>query len=43
METIGGKKDKLLKQWFAKTPHFYTDEENDRAIEEDEDLYRQTP
>ena len=39
METIGGKKDKLLKQWFAKTPHFYTDEENDRAIEEDEDLY----
>ena len=36
VETVGGK---LLKQWFAKTPHFYTDEENDRAIEEDEDLY----
>ena len=39
IETIGGKKYKLLKKWFAKTPHFYTDEENDRAIEEDEDLY----
>ena len=39
IETIGGKKDKQLKQWFAKTPYFYSDEENDRAIEEDEDLY----
>ena len=39
VETVGGKKDKLLKQWFAKTPYFYSDEENDRAIEEDEDLY----
>ena len=35
VETVGGKKDKLLKQWFAKTPYFYSDEENDRAIEED--------
>ena len=39
VETVGGKKDKLLKQWFAKTPYFYSDEENDRAIEEDEELY----
>ena len=39
METIGGKKDTLLKKWFAKTPCYYTDEENERAIEEDEDLY----
>ena len=39
IETIGGKKDKQLKQWFAKTPYFYSDEENDRAIEEDEELY----
>ena len=38
VETVGGKKDKLLKQWFAKTPYFYSDEENDRAIEEDEAL-----
>ena len=33
METIGGKKDKQLKQWFAKTPYFYSDAENDRASE----------
>jgi hypothetical protein len=39
VETVGGKKDKLLKQWFAKTSYFYSDEENDRAIEEDEELY----
>ncbi len=39
IETIGGKKDKQLKQWFSKTPYFYTDEENDRAIEKDEELY----
>ena len=39
VETVGGKKDKSLKQWFAKTPYFYSDEENDRAIEEDEELY----
>ena len=39
VETVGGKKDKLLKQWFAKTPYFYSDEENERAIEEDEELY----
>ena len=39
VETVGGKKDKLLKQWFAKTRYFYSDEENDRAIEEDEELY----
>ena len=38
VETVGGKKDKLLKQWFAKTPYFYSDEENERAIEEDEEL-----
>lgn len=39
LETIGGKKDKLLAKWFAKTPYFYTDEENERAIEHDDELY----
>lgn len=39
IEVIGGKTDKQLAQWFAKTPFFYSDEENTRAIEEDEDLY----
>ena len=39
VETVGGKKDKLLKQCFDKTPYFYSDEENDRAIEEDEEHY----
>ena len=39
VETVGVKKYKWLKQWFAKTPYFYSDEENDRAIEEDEELY----
>nr|WP_314561673.1 hypothetical protein [uncultured Capnocytophaga sp.] len=39
METIGGKKDTHMKKWFAKSPYYYSDEENDRAIEEDEDLY----
>ena len=39
IEVIGGKADKQLAQWFAKTPFFYSDEENTRAIEEDEDLY----
>lgn len=39
IEVIGGKTDKQLAQWFAETPFFYSDEENTRAIEEDEDLY----
>lgn len=39
VETFGGENDKLLSNWFAKTPYFYTEEENERAMEEDEDLY----
>ncbi len=39
VETIGGENDELLSNWFAKTPYFYTEEENERAMEEDEDLY----
>lgn len=39
VETIGGKNDLLLSNWFAKTPYFYSEEENERAMEKDEDLY----
>ncbi|MDO4229320.1 MAG: hypothetical protein Q4C98_05860 [Capnocytophaga sp.] len=39
IETFGGENDKLLSNWFAKTPYFYTDAENEKAMEEDEDLF----
>lgn len=37
--TVGGSGDALLKEWFAKTPYYYTEEDNDKAMEDDEDLY----
>ena len=39
VETFGGKDDELLSDWFAKSSYFYTEEENDKAMENDEDLY----
>ncbi|GIJ96196.1 hypothetical protein CAPN001_07650 [Capnocytophaga stomatis] len=39
IETVGGENDELLSNWFTASPHFYTEEENERAMEEDEALY----
>lgn len=39
VETIGGKTDEFLNNWFRTSAYFYTEEENERAMEEDEDLY----
>lgn len=39
LETIGGKEDALLQKWFEKAPYFYSEEENEKAMEDDEDLF----
>ncbi|MDO4781789.1 MAG: hypothetical protein Q4A09_01065 [Capnocytophaga felis] len=39
IEIVGGENDSLLSNWFAASPYFYSEEENERAMEEDEALY----
>jgi hypothetical protein len=36
IEEIGGKNDIGLKNWFSKTPYYYSDEDNETANENDE-------
>lgn len=36
IEKIGGADDKQLKKWFATTPHFYSEKQNEMAEEDDE-------
>ncbi|HWZ23040.1 MAG TPA: hypothetical protein VNW06_10325 [Cytophagaceae bacterium] len=36
LEVIGGEKDKLLAEWFKTTPHYYSEEENEAAFDDDE-------
>lgn len=38
IQSIGGSDDEQLKKWFATTPHFYSDKENELA-DEDDDLF----